>query len=213
MKKTRTMLSALLFALFLGVAPQLYGEEGRVAEKAEDTEPIKKGVMLPEAQVQTIEGERVSLSSQVGAQPSVLVFYRGGWCPYCTTQLKALVELRAELDALGFQLIALSPDRPEMLKESLGELELDYTLLSDAEAHAAKALGIAFQVDEETITLYKGYGIDLEEASGESHHILPVPTVLLTDKNGVVRYVFSEADYKVRLSNEDLLKAAKKASK
>jgi len=198
-------------ALSFGLAFSLAGTALAVPTDAEDTEPIEVGTTLPDAQVRNLEGEAVGLQALVAGKPSVLVFYRGGWCPYCTVQLQALRDAQGSLADLGYQLVALSPDKPEKLKESAETFELDYELVSDAEAHAAKALGIAFKVDADTISLYRDYGIDLEKASGEAHHLLPVPTVILTDGEGKVVYVFSEADYKVRLGNEELLEAAKAA--
>ena len=75
--------------------------------------------------------------------------------------------------------------------------------------NAARAFGIAFQVDEATLGEYKGYGIDLEEASGESHHLLPVPSVFLIDTDGVVRFVHYDPNYEERLENDALLEAAR----
>lgn len=211
----RNLLPVLLILGLLGGAA--HGEPGskakateaRVTAAAEETTPIEEGAQLPEAWLNDLEGAKKNLANLAAEGPVVLVVYRGGWCPYCNTQLQALAEARPELEALGYELIALSPDKPAKLKESIEEYEIDYTLLSDARAEAAKALGIAFKVDDDTVTKYKGYGIDLEEASGHDHHILPVPTVVIARTGGEVGFVFSDPDYKVRLSNEDLLAAAK----
>jgi peroxiredoxin len=107
--------------------------------------------------------------------------------------------------------VALSADRPEKLIGSRKKHDLSYTLLSDHEMKAARAFGVAFEVDEATYEEYKGYGIDLEEASGESHHLLPVPSVFLIDAEGVVRFVHYDPDYEQRLENDALLEAARKA--
>jgi peroxiredoxin len=106
--------------------------------------------------------------------------------------------------------VALSADRPEKLGDSRKKHDLSYTLLSDHEMNAARAFGIAFQVDDETFEEYKGYGIDLEETSGETHHLLPVPSVFLIDKGRVVRFVHYDPDYQQRLENQALLEAARK---
>ena len=106
--------------------------------------------------------------------------------------------------------MALSADRPEELTGSREKHDLSYTLLSDHAMNAARAFGVAFQVDDETFEEYKGYGINLEDASGETHHLLPVPSVFLIDANGFVRFAHYDPDYKVRLENEALLGAARK---
>ena len=90
--------------------------------------------------------------------------------------------------------------------------DLGYVLLSDSDAEAAAAYGIAFRVDADTVERNKGYDIDLEEASGRSHHVLPVPSVFLVDGDGRVVWRYSNPDYKVRPDNEDLLAAARRVA-
>lgn len=105
--------------------------------------------------------------------------------------------------------MAVSPDRPGKLRETLTDNELGYTLLSDSRAAGARALGIAWQVGAEEYQKLRGFGIDLEESSGESHHILPVPSVFLVDAGGVVRFRYSNPDYTVRLENDRIVEAAR----
>ncbi len=96
--------------------------------------------------------------------------------------------------------------------QSLEVEDLGYTVYSDAGLDAARAFGIAFQLDPETVEQYEGYGIDLEEASGRRHHQLPVPSVFLVDAGGRVRWVYANPDYKVRPDNAELLAAARAAA-
>ena len=106
-------------------------------------------------------------------------------------------------------MIALSADRPEKMVKSLEVSDLGYTLYSDSSLDAARAFGIAFQVDEATVETYRGYGIDLEDASGRDHHQLPVPSVFLVEAGGTIRWVYSNPDYEVRPENAALLEAAR----
>jgi len=180
-------------------------------QRAEDTEPLAPGVRVPPVYVRTLAGKRVALLRALERQPAVLVFYRGGWCPYCSGHLGQLKKAEPEIAARGYRIFAISADRPEKLRESVAEFDiaedLSYTLLSDAPLDAARAFGIAFQVDAETVALYRRNGIDLEEASGETHHGLPVPSVFVVDAEGVIRFTHSNPDYKVRLAPEKLIAA------
>jgi peroxiredoxin len=106
--------------------------------------------------------------------------------------------------------VAISPDRAENMTRSLEVKDLGYTLYSDSPMDAARAFGIAFQLDPGTVQAYRGYGIDLEAASGREHHQLPVPSVFLVEKGGVIRWVYSNPDYQVRPENAALLEAARK---
>jgi len=113
------------------------------------------------------------------------------------------------LQNLGFQIVALSPDRPEKLSESVRERELSYQLLSDHKMEAALGFGLAYRVSGEMLSALKGYGVDLEERSGETHHLLPVPAVFLIRADGTVAFSYANPNYQVRLHPDILLAAAK----
>ena len=121
--------------------------------------------------------------------------------------------MEAELAELGFPVVAISADRPAELVKSLEAEGLGYTLYSDSALSAARSFGIVFQLDDAMVAGYARYGIDLEKASGESHHQLPVPSVFLVEAGGTIRWVYSNPDYKVRPDNARLLEAARKTSR
>ena len=116
-----------------------------------------------------------------------------------------------ELQQLGFRVLAFSPDQPEKLVPSLEVKGLGYGLYSDAQMQAARALGIAFRLDAATVAQYRNYGIDLEKASGQRHHELPVPSVFLVAKGGEILWRYTNPDYRVRPENAQLLEAARRA--
>jgi peroxiredoxin len=76
---------------------------------------------------------------------------------------------------------------------------------------AAKRFGVAYQLDEVTVEKYKGYNLDIEAASGQTHHMLPVPAVFVLDRSGRIAYSYVNPDYKVRLDPAVLIAAAKAA--
>lgn len=171
--------------------------------------PLLLGNTLPEVTLRTLEDAPITLKDAVGGKPAALVFYRGGWCPYCNLQLSGLRLIRKDLDALGFQLIAISPDNPAELKKTLDKDALDYRLLSDSSAEAMRAFGIGYEVDSEMLKKLTGYGIDLEKASGQTHHVLPVPSIYLVDAKGTLQFSYVHPDYTVRLPEEVVLAAAR----
>jgi peroxiredoxin len=118
--------------------------------------------------------------------------------------------VQSELSDLGFPVIAISADRPALLAKYREAKDLDYTLFSDSPLTAARAFGIVYQLGDAAVARYKEYGIDLEAASGESHHQLPVPSVFLVEAGGTIRWVYSNPDYRVRPDNAALLEAARK---
>lgn len=179
----------------------------RVADSADDICPLKIGEAVPNVELRTIEGVLVNLQEIVNQKPTILIFYRGGWCPYCNLHLAELAEIENNIIELGYQIIAVSMDRPKKLRESLDKFEMKYDLLSDSKADVAKAFGIAFTVDAEYVEKLKSHNLDIEGASGEDHHILPVPAVFII-KDGVIKFEYVNPDYKVRISKELLLTAS-----
>jgi peroxiredoxin len=123
--------------------------------------------------------------------------------------LGQLREIEPELSRLGFQLFGISPDKPGKLRESSEKHKLGFALLSDSQMMAAKAFGVAYSVDETTLQQLREYNIDLEEASGEKHHLLPVPAVFLVATDGLILFEYVHPDYKVRIHPDLLLTAAR----
>ena len=109
----------------------------------------------------------------------------------------------------------LSGDRPDQRVASLRpetqeDVEaLDYTLLSDAEATAAIALGIAFRAPSATGLKLRAVGRDIEGSSIDRHGVLPVPAVFAIGTDGKIAYVYANADYRERLSSDELRDVAK----
>ncbi len=120
-----------------------------------------------------------------------------------------LQKIESQLTALGYQIVAVSPDKPEKLAAAILKQNLTYTLVSDSEANGIKGFGIAFRVDDQTLDTYKKFKIDLEEYSGAKHHLLPVPAVFIIGKNGTIFFQYVNPEYKVRLHPDVLLAAAK----
>ena len=193
---------ALVAACAAGLA---FAATADVPQRAEDVTPLPVGAVAPTFEARTPTGDVYQFAPGPGRM--MVIFYRGGWCPYCNRHLKSLRTVVPKLRAAGVEVLFLSADRPELLLSSLDEPDLPYTLLSDAAMEGARAFGIAFEVDAETVEQYKGFGIDLEAASGYDHHQLPVPAVYLIE-DGVVSYQFADADYKKRLAPAQVLAAA-----
>ena len=182
-----------------------------LAQAQTNSTPLKIGDSIPDVKLRTEDDQEVSLRKLVSEKPTVLIFYRGGWCPYCNRHLQSLTGIEDDLNKAGVQLLAISMDQPTKLKATPDREKLHYRLLSDSDAAAATAFGIAFKVDDKTVEKYKGYGINLDAASGNDHHILPHPAVFVADTSGRIRFAHVNPDYKVRLEPAKVLEAARAA--
>lgn len=194
------MMKTILSILLLGAA---------LAHAETNSTPLKVGDSIPDVKLRTEEDKEVSLRKLISEKPTVLIFYRGGWCPFCNRQLQSLAGIEDDLNKAGVQLLAISMDQPAKLKATPDREKLHYRLLSDSDAAAATAFGIAFKVDDATVEKYKGYGINLDAASGRDHHILPHPAVFVADTSGKIRFAHVNPDYKVRLEPKEILEAAR----
>lgn len=179
-----------------------------IAEKAEDVTPILNGATVPNVMVQTAEGAPVSLPALLMQKPSVIVFYRGGWCPYCSRQLAELKDIEQELIQLGYQILAISPETPEKLQAQKLQTKFAAQLISDAELNAIKHFGIGFYVPNDTRKLYKDR-MEIELTADKSNRaVLPAPAIFITDTNGKVLFSYVNPDFKIRPSAELVLSAA-----
>ena len=203
MIKTKT-LTALILALAVNISVA-----ATIPSSPNDVQPLEVGSAVPAVTVHTTTGEAVQLNALTHGTPSVIVFYRGGWCPYCTRHLAALGEVEPDLKARGYQILAISTDNAAHAAATEADTDLGYQLLADSKMDAAKAFGLAYKVDQAMLEKLESYHIDIEAASGETHHLLPVPAVFLTDADGKITYRYFNADYSVRLEAAELLKAAK----
>lgn len=200
---------SLLLSLILVVTFSTIAAAQSYAEDAQQVTPALTGTTIPDANVKTVDGETISIKEIVSQKPTVLIFYRGSWCPYCNKHLAELQKAEQQLVDMGYQILAVSPDQPKHLKTSISKHELSYRLLSDSPMNLSKAFGLAFKVDDRTVERYKENGIDLEKNSGYDHHLLPVPAVFLVNPDGLITFQYVNPNYKTRIKSEVLLSAAK----
>ena len=181
---------------------------------AEETTPLKSGDRAPTFTVSTVENQPFVFDPDKLERPTILISFRGGWCPYCNIHLSELRTVMPALKESGFDILFLSNDRPELLYSSLQRETqedidgLDYVILSDAEINAAMALGTAFRIDERLTDYLDKKGRDYQGSSIGKHNALAVPAVYVIDTSGNIVFDFVNDDYKIRLSADDLLAAA-----
>jgi len=202
---------AFLLLLCLGSAFPLKGADPGlppdVAENPETVKPLEVGASVPDGAVRDLDGHVRQFRSYLD-RPAVVIFYRGGWCPYCNNQMETLLALEPKLEGLGYRILALSPDKPERMRQSLEKHKLTYTLLSDSRLDLARAFGLAYRVGAMQSTALWLHGINLEGYSGESHRWLPVPAAFVIDTKGTVRFRYFNPDYTVRVDPNALYNAA-----
>ena len=184
-----------------------------IAESADQITPLMNGQYIPSTiNVTTLSGKKSSLGKVLNSKKTILFFYRGGWCPFCNTQMGQLKKIESKLSNLGFQLIGISTDNEQALQKSIGKHQLNYQLLADFNSETSQAFGLAYYANQEVTDRYLA-AMNLKNplqknAAGDERLVLPAPAIYIIDSQGLVQFNYVNTNYKVRLHEELLLKAA-----
>ena len=167
----------------------------------------KVGDRLPDFELPDATGKTVKISELLTSGPVVISFYRGGWCPYCNLELRALQQALPEFQKYNAQLIAISPETPDNSLSTQEKNELEFAVLSDVDNIVAKKLGLVFELSEALRPIYKNFGIDVAAHNGNEKYELPMPATYVVDTDGIIRYAFVSEDYIERAEPSDILAA------
>ena len=185
----------------------------KIAETIDEINPVLNGQSVPDVYVTNSSGDSLSLKRLVAKQKTILFFYRGGWCPFCNTQMGQLKEIEGQLAALGYQLIGISTDSVVMLNESIKDKNLSYQLLSDFHSEISRAFGLAYFTSANTTKRYLA-AMNLKNPlkpnkAGEARLVLPAPAIYVIDRDGLITFSYVNTNFKVRLDEQVLLSVAK----
>ncbi|MCK8524359.1 AhpC/TSA family protein [Aquimarina sp. D1M17] len=170
---------------------------------------LKTGDKIPEIILPNATNKNVSINQLLSNKKVVLSFYRGGWCPYCNLELKALQQALPEFEKQDAVLVAISPETPDNSLSTSEKNELSFEVLSDANNQIAEKFNLMFTLPEDLVEVYQGFGIDLEKSNGSSNWQLPISATYVIDQNGTIIYDFIKEDYKERADPEEIIKFLK----
>jgi peroxiredoxin len=153
-------------------------------------------------------GTMQTLEELTAQGPAVIVFYRGGWCPFCNVTLRTYErDLVPHLGRHLARLVAISPETPDDSLTTQEKAELTYAVLSDRGAEFASSLGITFEPSEGGLAAQRTLGVDIRTTRADSGTVLPMPTVLIVDRDHVVRFIDIHPNYTARTEVSDILAA------
>jgi len=168
---------------------------------------IPVGQKVPDIHARDLDGKDVSLSSLYTKGPILLAFYRGGWCPYCSSENHALATAYPEYQKRGVTPVTVSVDTPDAEAKTKATYTIPFPVLSDSDATMIEAFHVVNHVDDATFAKMKDFGLNIESYSGKTHHEIAIPSLFLIDRSGVVRWAHSDPDFKVRPSTAQILAA------
>ena len=148
--KRLVAMAMLMFACIAGASNAYALERGTIAEDADSVTPLLNGQVAPKTTLKMADGSPVSLQALTMQKPSIVLFYRGGWCPYCNEQLAQLKDIEKDLVDMGYHILAISPESPARLQEQKLETEFLVTLLSDDKLDTIRKFGVGFYLDTVT---------------------------------------------------------------
>ena len=170
---------------------------------------LNVGDKAPDFTLKNATGDDISLYDRLVEGPVVLVWYRGGWCPYCNITLQRLQSELPNFEKHNASLIALTPEVPDSSLSTTEKNDLQFDVLSDVGHKVSEEYGVVFQLTDDVAARYeKSFG--LTEYNNDDSKKLPLAATYVIDTNGIITYAFLDADYRNRAEPKDILEALEK---
>lgn len=171
----------------------------------------RAGDAAPDAALPDAMGRVVRLSQLWSRGPLVVVFYRGGWCPYCNTELRTWQQNLRSVLAVGAQIVAISLETPDDSLSTAQKNGLEFPVLSDVKLDAANGFDIAFSLAPELVDLYGAGSATQPVLNASGQWVVPVPATFVVDCAGTIRFADVDVDFRSRASPPLVLQAAAQA--
>jgi peroxiredoxin len=179
--------------------------------KAAASQALQPGDFAPDFILPDVDGRIVRLFAELDRGPVVLVFYRGGWCPYCRIHLQGFQKSLADFQMAGALVMFISPQLPDQSLITREKGKLTFPVLSDVGLNTARAFGVAFELPQALLKLYADFDHPLEKFNGaEGHRELPMPATFVIRPNRIIAYAHAEADYTHRSEPLEVLNLVRK---
>ncbi|WIX83199.1 peroxiredoxin-like family protein [Amycolatopsis carbonis] len=169
---------------------------------------LSAGAAMPDGDLLDAHGTATTLAAARAGKPAVVVTYRGAWCPFCNVALRAYQEqLVPALAGRGVELVAVSPQKPDGSLTMAEKNELTFTVLSDPGNQIAAGLGVLTAPTDEVRAAQQSLGLDLADLNADGTRGIPMPTVVLVDAEGTIRWIDVHPDYTTRTETSAIVAA------
>jgi peroxiredoxin len=183
-------------------------ERARLARGPAPAVPLEPGAPVPDGQLLDVHGQPVTLYAALAGGPAVLVFYRGGWCPYCNIALSVYqAQLLPLLTERGVRLVAISPQKPDGSLTMQQKHGLGFTVVSDPGNVIAGRLGILTRPSQEARAAQLKLGLDLTSVNADGTVTVPMPATVILDAARTVRWTDVHPDYSTRTEPRQVIDA------
>ena len=158
---------------------------------------ISVGDKLPDIQLANTKGELLT-NDTLFKKPSVLLFYRGNWCPLCMVQIKEIVAQYQTLEQMGVDVFMISPQPSAQTKKLADKFDVAFEFLVDKDLTASTTLGLLSKNGTPTGLEVLGYDSDTVR-----------PSILILDQEQRVIYADITNNYRVRPEPEEFIQVLK----
>lgn len=170
---------------------------------------LREGDKAKHFKLPNARGSETTLQELLAKGPVVLSFYRGGWCPYCNLEFKALNQILPKIKELGANLVGISPELPDNSISTVEKHGLKFEVLSDIGNVVARNYGILMAIPLSLRPLYLDWGLDVPTANGDDTWELPIPATYIIDNDGTVEFAYINVNYTQRMEPGEIIKVLK----
>lgn len=156
---------------------------------------LTQGSHLPDFTLNDETGNPVTLS-ELDARYTLLMFFRGNWCPLCMAQIREVSRHYQDLAGLGAEILLISPQSPTHTQALAKRFDVPMRFLQDANNRLATKLGI---LNKNGVPL----GMDVLGYDRDAPH----PTIILADRNRKIVSMEVSLNYRVRPEPNEYIEA------
>lgn len=144
----------------------------------------------------------IELRSLLGNDLILLIFYRGDWCHICVSQISDFSNNYEEFEKKNTQILALSSDSLKGARKTAEKSGAKFPILIDSNAEIAESYGVLAKKRE-----FK----DIPALALRKKRYA-IPSIIILDKTGVVRYKYVGKSFTDRPDFSDILETVRKLS-
>lgn len=170
------------------------------------------GTPMPSFLLPDERGNLVGLDDLLANGPVAVTFLRGHWCPYCRIYAHVLAQSQERVQAIGGQIVAVTPERQQYTLKQKTEARAGFKVLSDVGNGYALSLNLAIWMGAEMQSILSAYGRDLSTYQGTANWFVPIPATFIVARDGIITARFVDPDYSRRMDADDLVAALEAAN-
>ena len=171
---------------------------------------LKSGAKAPAFAPKNQNGKDLSTVNLLSRRPLVVSFTRGGWCPSCAAEVRALNDLYDQFQQASIELVVISPQNAGRAKKQATDDRFKLSLFLDRNNEGGKAFGVVYTFPDDLKCMYLNlFKNDIQAVNDASNWQLPTPSRFIIDMNGTIRDVKADLDYRYRPDPSEAVAVAK----